>query len=376
VNVMSDESYMRLALELARSAQGQTGVNPVVGCVIVKDGRIVGMGAHLQRGKEHAEIHALNMAGPQAEGATVYVTLEPCSHHGRTPPCSDRLIRERVGRVVVAAVDPNPLVAGAGIAKLRSHGIATETGLLADEATALNEAFNKYITTRRPFVTLKTASTLDGKIAAKSGDSKWITNEASRAYVHTLRHRHQGIMVGVGTVLADDPELTARLSVPAVQPTRIIVDSALRIPLHAKVLQRQDTNPTIVLTTERAAEASCRELERLGVTVIRCGKGPLVDLEAAMDKLGEMEIGSVLLEGGGTLNGAMLQRRLVDKIILFFAPKIIGGKTAPAAFQFEGYERMADAVKLERLSLERFAEDVCLTGYPVYYDEARKEAGA
>jgi diaminohydroxyphosphoribosylaminopyrimidine deaminase/5-amino-6-(5-phosphoribosylamino)uracil reductase len=373
---MSDESYMRLALERARSAQGQTGVNPVVGCVIVKDGRIVGLGAHLQRGMEHAEIHALNMAGPKAQGATVYVTLEPCSHHGRTPPCCDRLIRERVGRVVVAAVDPNPLVAGSGIAKLRSHGIETHTGLLADEAAALNEAFNKYITTRRPFVTLKTASTLDGKIAARSGDSKWITNEASRAYVHTLRHRHQGIMVGVGTVLADDPELTARLSVPAVQPTRIVVDSALRIPLHAKVLQRQDTNPTIILTTERADAASCRELERLGVTLIRCGKGPLVDLEAAMDRLGELEIGSILLEGGGTLNGAMLQRRLIDKMILFFAPKIIGGKAAPSAFQFEGCERMADAVKLERLSLERFEDDLCLTGYPVYSDDAKKEAGA
>ncbi|WP_156158311.1 bifunctional diaminohydroxyphosphoribosylaminopyrimidine deaminase/5-amino-6-(5-phosphoribosylamino)uracil reductase RibD [Gordoniibacillus kamchatkensis] len=284
MDVMSDETYMRLALELARSAQGQTGINPVVGCVIVKDGRIVGMGAHLQRGTEHAEIHALNMAGPQAEGATAYVTLEPCSHYGRTPPCSDRLIREKIRRVVVAAVDPNPLVAGTGIAKLRAAGVETETGLFAEEAAALNETFNKYITTRRPFVTLKSASTLDGKIASKTGDSKWISGEASRAFVHTLRHRHQGIMVGIGTVLADDPELTARLSVPAVQPTRIVVDSALRIPLEAKVLQRQETNPAIVLTTERADSAKARELERLGITLLRCGDGPHVDLDAAMER--------------------------------------------------------------------------------------------
>lgn len=376
MNVMSDESYMRLALELARSAQGQTGVNPVVGCVIVKDGRIVGMGAHLQRGTEHAEIHALNMAGPQAEGATVYVTLEPCSHHGRTPPCSDRLVRERVARVVVAAADPNPLVAGSGIDKLRAGGVETETGVLAEEAVALNETFNKYITTRRPFVTLKTASTLDGKIAAKTGDSKWISNETSRSYVHTLRHRNQGIMVGVGTVLADDPELTARLSVPALQPTRIVVDSTLRIPPDAKVLQRQETNPTIVLTTERASATKARELEKLGITLLRCGGGPVVDLDAAMERLGDMEIGSILLEGGGTLNGAMLQRGLIDKIMVFFAPKIIGGQAAPAAFQFEGFERMSDAVRLERLTLDRFGDDVVITGYPVYSQDGLKEEGA
>jgi diaminohydroxyphosphoribosylaminopyrimidine deaminase/5-amino-6-(5-phosphoribosylamino)uracil reductase len=366
MNVMNDEAYMRLALELARSAQGQTGINPVVGCVVVKDGRIVGMGAHLQRGAEHAEIHALNMAGAQAEGATVYVTLEPCSHYGRTPPCSDRLIREQVHRVVVAAVDPNPLVAGTGIERLRSHGIETVAGVLAKEAAALNEHFNKYIVTHRPFVTLKTASTLDGKIAARSGDSKWITNESSRAYVHSLRHRHQGIMVGVGTILADDPELTTRLEVPAVQPTRLIVDSMLRTPLTAKVLQRQETNPTVILTTEQAPNDKCRQLEQLGIAVIPCGAGPTVDLDAAMTRLGEREIGSILLEGGGTLNGAMLAQRLVDKMILFFAPKIVGGPAAPTAFQFTGFERMSEAIVLDHLSVERFGDDLCLTGYPVY----------
>lgn len=367
---ITDETYMRLALELARSAQGQTSINPVVGCVLVKEGRIVGMGAHLKRGTEHAEIHALNMAGEQAEGATAYVTLEPCSHYGRTPPCAERLVREKVKRVVVAAVDPNPLVAGSGVAILRENGIETDVGLFAAESAQLNEMFNKYIVSKRPFVTLKTASTLDGKIAAKTGDSKWITNEASRAYVHTLRHRHQAIMVGVGTVLADDPELSTRLEVPALQPTRLIVDSTLRIPLTAKVLERLETNPTIVITTTGAADAKRSRLEALGIRVIACGDGPAVDLEQAMDRLGELEIGSILLEGGGTLNGAMLQRRLIDKMVLFIAPKIIGGTNAPSGFQFEGFERMADAIRLERLSVERFGDDLSITGYPVYGSES------
>ncbi|WP_411829901.1 bifunctional diaminohydroxyphosphoribosylaminopyrimidine deaminase/5-amino-6-(5-phosphoribosylamino)uracil reductase RibD, partial [Paenibacillus ehimensis] len=228
---------MNLALQLAASAAGQTGINPVVGCVIVKDGRIVGMGAHLKRGEAHAEIHALNMAGNEAAGATAYVTLEPCSHFGKTPPCSDRLIREGVKRVVVAATDPNPLVAGSGIARLRASGIEVTEGVLEREANALNETFNTFIVTRRPFVTVKSASTLDGKIAARTGDSKWITGEASRAYVHTLRHRHQAIMVGIGTVLADDPSLTTRLPVPGLHPIRVVVDSTLRLPHEAKLVR-------------------------------------------------------------------------------------------------------------------------------------------
>jgi diaminohydroxyphosphoribosylaminopyrimidine deaminase/5-amino-6-(5-phosphoribosylamino)uracil reductase len=241
-----------------------------------------------------------------------------------------------------------------------------DVGVLADEARELNEAFNKYIVTGLPFVTLKTASTLDGKIAAKSGDSKWITNAASRTYVHTLRHQHQAIMVGVGTVLADDPELSARLPVPALQPLRIIVDSQLRVPLSAKVLQRQDTNPTVILTTEQAEADKRRKLEAWGIRVISCGAGPRVDLPSAMSKLGELEIGSILLEGGGTLNGAMLERKLIDKMVLFFAPKIIGGRQAPSSFDFAGFERMQDAVQLKKLKVEQFGEDVCLIGYPDY----------
>lgn len=361
--VLNDEFYMRLALELARGTKGQTGVNPAVGCVIVKDGRIVGTGSHLRMGTAHAEIHALKTAGAEAEGATVYVTLEPCSHYGRTPPCSDRLIAEKVARVVVAAADPNPLVAGRGVAKLRAAGIRVDTGCLEQEARLLNEAFNKYIVSGMPFVTLKTASTLDGKIASKTGHSKWITGEAARAYTHTLRHRHQAIMVGVGTVIADDPLLTTRLSVPGLDPIPVVADSQLRIPETARVLSRPGT---IVLTTENAAQERVKRLEALGAVVLRAGHGPRVDLKEAMRQLGSLEIGSVLLEGGGRLNGAMLEARLIDKMVLFFAPKLIGGATAPGNFQFAGFETMDQAVVLERLEVQSIGGDVCLTGYPRY----------
>jgi diaminohydroxyphosphoribosylaminopyrimidine deaminase/5-amino-6-(5-phosphoribosylamino)uracil reductase len=370
--LLNDEAYMRLALQMAEGAKGQTGINPVVGCVLVKDGRILGMGAHLKRGEAHAEIHALQMAGEEAKASTAYVTLEPCSHYGKTPPCSDRLIAAGVKRVVVAAVDPNPQVAGRGIAKLRSHGIEVEVGLLREEAALLNEIFNKYIVTRMPFVTLKTASTLDGRIASRSGDSRWVTGEASRAYVHTLRHRHQGILVGVDTVLADDPQLDARLPVPAVQPVRLVADSQLRIPPGARVLQEQDRQPTILLCSGQAPAERRAALEARGVEVLTCGDGPQVDLALAMRQLGEREIGSILLEGGGRLNGAMLERRLVDKLVLFYAPKIIGGAGAPGNFVFDGFEKMSEAITLERLKVEQFGPDICLTGYPVY---ERKQEG-
>ncbi|MBA2942221.1 bifunctional diaminohydroxyphosphoribosylaminopyrimidine deaminase/5-amino-6-(5-phosphoribosylamino)uracil reductase RibD [Paenibacillus sp. CGMCC 1.16610] len=367
MHVLNDEAYMRLALQMAESALGQTGINPVVGCVLVKDGRIVGMGAHLKRGHGHAEVLALQMAGEEAKGSTAYVTLEPCSHYGKTPPCSDRLIEAGVARVVVAGTDPNPQVAGTGVAKLRAHGIDVSVGLLGEEASLMNETFNKYIVTRMPFVTLKTASTLDGRIASKTGDSKWITSPASREFVHTLRHRHQGIMVGVDTVIADDPRLSARGDVPAVQPVRIIADSRLRVPLGAQVLTEQDRQPTILLATAQAPAERRAALEARGITVLTCGDGPQVDLTLAMRQLGEREIGSILLEGGGKLSGAMLERRLLDKLVLMFAPKIIGGgQAAPMNITFEGFAKMDDAITLDRLKVEQFGPDVCLTGYPVF----------
>lgn len=364
---MNDEFYMSLALDMAERAQGQTGINPVVGCVIVNNGRMVGLGTHLQRGKGHAEVHALEMAGSEAEGSTVYVTLEPCSHYGKTPPCSEKLLQAKVKKVIVACEDPNHQVAGKGIAMLRERGIEVEVGLLQDRARRLNEKFIKYITTGLPFVTLKTASTLDGKIATKSGDSKWISNEKAREQVHVLRHRHQGIMVGVGTVITDNPELTTRLPVNGMNPIRIIVDSKLRTPRDAKVV-KDGLAETIILTTKEADTEAVHYFIGQGVQVIHCGPGPRVDLKTALRKLGELEIGSILLEGGGTLNGAMLEQKLVDRLDMFIAPKIVGGYHNPGSFRFEGVERMSDAITLHNFEVETMDNNIRITGIPVWHD--------
>ncbi|KGE17877.1 bifunctional diaminohydroxyphosphoribosylaminopyrimidine deaminase/5-amino-6-(5-phosphoribosylamino)uracil reductase RibD [Paenibacillus wynnii] len=365
MDTMNDEFYMSLALDMAERAQGQTGINPVVGCVIVKNGAMIGLGTHLQRGSGHAEVHALNMAAGQAAGSTAYVTLEPCSHYGKTPPCSERLIAEGVIRVVIACEDPNPQVAGRGVRMLRDHGIEVEVGLLRERALRLNEKFIKYILTKQPFVTLKSASTLDGKLATKMGDSKWISNGAAREIVHTLRHRHQGIMVGVNTVIADNPSLTTRMDVPGIHPVRIIIDSSLRIPLDAAVIT-DGLAPTIIVTTESANTVSKDALVAAGVQVLICGEGPRVNLKEAMVKLGELEIGSILLEGGGTLNGSMLESGLVDRVILFFAPKISGGGAeAPGTFIFPGVELMKDAITLQGVEVETLGDNVCISGTPV-----------
>ncbi|WP_042162622.1 bifunctional diaminohydroxyphosphoribosylaminopyrimidine deaminase/5-amino-6-(5-phosphoribosylamino)uracil reductase RibD [Paenibacillus gorillae] len=365
MEVLNDSYYMGLALELAAKAAGQTGINPVVGCVVVKEGRIIGVGTHLKRGTGHAEVHALQMAGDEAEGATVYVTLEPCSHFGKTPPCCERIIAAKAARVVVAATDPNPQVAGRGLERLRESGIDVTVGLLEEKSRSMNEKFNKYITTKLPFVTLKTASTLDGKIASLTGDSRWITGAAAREQVHTLRHQHEAIMVGIGTVLADDPMLTTRAEVPAIHPVRIIVDSKLRLPLDARVVTDRSAR-TLVLTTEGADQAKGAALEAAGVELVRAGEGEHVDLKEAMRKLGEAEIGSILLEGGGKLNGAMLKAGLIDKIMIYMATKIIGGLQAPGTFTFDGFEKMAQAIELERVAVEMAGEDICIAGYPTY----------
>lgn len=365
MEIINDEYYMGLALNMANRSQGQTGINPVVGAVVVKNGEVVGLGSHLKRGTPHAEVHALKMAGDAAEGSTVYVTLEPCSYYGATPPCSEGLIKAGVSRVVVACEDPNPQVAGRGIELLRRNGVEVQVGVLRDEAIKLNRKFIKYITTKRPYVTIKTASTLDGKIASRSGDSKWISNAEARERVHTMRHRHDGIMVGAETVIADDPSLTTRLTVPGISPIRIVVDSKLRIPDEAKVLC-DGAAQTILLTTEQASEERRDSLIERGVQIIDCGEGPQVDLRFGLEKLGEMGVSSVLVEGGGRLNGSLLQDQLVDEVILFLAPKLIGGLNAPGSFVFEGFELMKDAVTLSELSVEQIGDNVCITGYPVW----------
>ncbi|MDU4696810.1 MULTISPECIES: bifunctional diaminohydroxyphosphoribosylaminopyrimidine deaminase/5-amino-6-(5-phosphoribosylamino)uracil reductase RibD [Paenibacillus] len=372
MKVIDDEYYMGLALDMAERALGQTGTNPVVGSVVVKDGALVGLGTHLQRGTPHAEVHALNMAGSKAEGSTVYVTLEPCSHHGLTPPCAERLIHEKVQRVVVACEDPNPLVAGKGIDMLRTAGIGVTVGVLRERALKLNRRFIKFITSGMPYVTIKSASTLDGKLASRTGDSKWISNEKSREIVHTMRHRHQAIMVGVSTILADDPQLSTRLTVPGLSPVRIVADSALRIPETAQIL-RDGAAPTWILTTEQADPDKANRLTALGAEILRCGIGPQVDLREALLQLGQRGISSVLVEGGGRLNGSLLEHRLVDEIVLFFAPKLIGGSDSPGIFHFAGYDLMRDAITLRDMEVEQIGDNVCIRGVPVWAQVEGKE---
>ncbi|CAH8771514.1 bifunctional diaminohydroxyphosphoribosylaminopyrimidine deaminase/5-amino-6-(5-phosphoribosylamino)uracil reductase RibD [Paenibacillus dendritiformis] len=361
--VINDEFYMKLALDMAERAMGQTSINPAVGCVIVREGRVVGLGAHLQRGEGHAEVHALQMAGEAARGATAYVTLEPCSHYGKTPPCSLRLLEAGIKRVVIGSLDPNPAVSGRGAKLLREQGVEVVAGVLQPAAEALIEMFAKYITTGLPYVTLKTASTLDGRIATHTGDSRWISNEQARERVHAMRHRHQAIMAGIGTVLADNPSLTTRLAVPGLHPTRLIVDSQLRLPLEAKVVADRSA-PTIVFTTSRVDAKKREELEARGVQVIAAGDGPQVDLRRMMEWCGSQEIGSILLEGGGRLNGAMLEGRWVDRVVLFYAPTIVGGAGSPANFAFDGISRMNDAYRLRHTRVETLGDNVCISGYP------------
>lgn len=358
-----NEQMMQRALALARRGVGKTAPNPAVGCVIVKDGAVIGTGWHRKAGTPHAEVHALRQAGAGARGADVYVTLEPCSHFGRTPPCADALIEAGVARVFVGMVDPNPLVSGRGIARLRAAGIEVLAGVLETESRRLNEPFLKHVQTGMPFVICKSAMTMDGKIATADGDSKWITNELSRRYVHRLRSTVDAVMVGIGTVLADDPQLTARIR-GGKDPVRIIVDSSLRLPLTAQVVQQQSTARTIVATVTKDV-ARIGALVASGCEVVRCrddaGRVDLADLLALLGKRG---VQSLLLEGGGELAGYALRRRLIDKFVLFYAPKLLGGSGGYGPFAGESAARMAASVRLERVSVRRFANDVMIEAYP------------
>lgn len=360
-----DIQYMHRALELAKLGWGKTRPNPLVGAVIVKDGRVIAEGYHHVFGGPHAEVDALQKIDFKAEGATIYVSLEPCSHHGKTPPCVDSIIRSKISKVVVATTDPNPQVAGRGIGILRQHGIEVVTGVLEKEAIELNEIFIKYITTGLPFCLLKTAMTLDGKIATATGDSKWITNEDSRAYVHTIRDRMAGIMVGISTIIKDDPQLNTRIpGMEVSQPTRIIVDSSCRIPIGSKVVETAKQQPTIVATTDLSDIARHKELQERGVSLLVLpndkGRVPLKEL---MMELGKLQIDSVLLEGGGTLNYAALEAGVVDKVMSFIAPKIIGGRNAITPVEGEGRDLVRDAFEISKTRISSFKEDVLIEGY-------------
>jgi diaminohydroxyphosphoribosylaminopyrimidine deaminase / 5-amino-6-(5-phosphoribosylamino)uracil reductase len=357
-----DEKYLRMACRLARKAAGRTSPNPQVGAVLVRQGKIVGTGYHKFAGGVHAEIAALNRAGARARGATLYITLEPCSHHGRTPPCTGALIRAGIKEVVCGTRDPNPLVSGRGFRQLRRAGIGVRAGVLEKECRALIEAFAKYIARGVPFVTLKLAATLDGRIAAANGDARWISGKSSRRTVHRLRNEVDAIVVGLGTVEADDPLLTCRI-VGGRNPWRIVLDSGLRIRSSAKILRLPDPHKTVIATGARAAPARARALEARGVQVWRLPlQNKQVSWRALLKELARCGIVSVMIEGGARTAASALKEGVVDKILFFYAPKILGAD-ALAMVEPLGITAVTKAVAVKDLSVIRSGDDLMVTGY-------------
>ncbi len=360
--------YMERALSLARLALGSTSPNPAVGAVIARDGEVIGEGYTQPPGSAHAEVVALRQAGEKAKGATMYVTLEPCSHFGRTPPCTRAIIEGGIAEVHIATIDPNPQVSGRGREELERAGIKTCLGEHEEQARQLNEAYIKFVTTGLPFVSAKFAISLDGKLATRVGDSRWISGEQSREHVHQLRQAVDAIMIGVNTLLADDPQLTARdksgQSLKS-QPLRVIVDSQARTPPEARVFG--EPGRTLVATTSAAKVARTKKLEKAGAEVLALpSKDGLVNIGELLGELGRREITSVLVEGGGTLLGAFFEQGLVDRVIAFVAPVIIGGKEAKLAVGGEGAQRISQALRLSHVTVERFGDDVMITGYVVW----------
>ncbi len=357
------EAFLMRALELARRGWGWTRPNPLVGAVVVRDGVVVGEGYHAVCGGPHAEAVALLEAGERARGADLYLTLEPCVDFPgkKTSPCTDAILRAGIRRVIVATRDPNPWVDGRGLARLREAGVEVVEGVLADEARKLNEAFFHWIRARTPFVVLKLALSLDGKIATRTGRSRWITGPESRRAVHVLRTRYGGILVGVGTVLADDPSLTVR-GVEGPQPLRVVLDSGGRIPLGAKVLSPGAR--TVVATTDRMPPQVEAELRKRGAEVWRLpGEGGRVDLRALLQRLGE-ETDSLLVEGGSEIAGSFLSQGLVHKVAFFYAPLILGGRAAVSAVGGDGVDEPAQGIPVRDLAIERVGDDLLVTGYP------------
>lgn len=363
-----DYKYMKRAIELSKLGIGYTYPNPLVGAVIIKNGKIIGEGYHAFYGGPHAEINAFKNAIEDVKGATMYVTLEPCSHYGKTPPCAEAIVRNGIKEVVIGMKDPNELVSGRGIEILKQNGIKVTLGVCEEEIRNLNEIFIKYITSKLPFCILKTAMTLDGKISTVTGDSQWISNEISRQYVHEIRHRVAGIMVGIGTVIQDDPSLTTRLKDKkggkGRDSSRIIVDTRARIPLEAKVLNLDSDAKTIIATTELASKSKIQALKEKGAEIIMTPiKNRGVDLSYLMKELGKMNIDSVLLEGGSTLNYSALEEGIVDKVISFISPKIIGGTDAKTPVGGEGKHSIKNAIMLENIKVSSFEEDIVIEGY-------------
>ena len=351
-----DTHYVDEVLRLARKADGWTNPNPMVGAVIVKDGRIIARGFHRRVGFPHAEIEALRAVKGTPGGATLYVNLEPCAHFGRTAPCADAIIASGIRRVVCSARDPSPLVRGHGIAKLRRAGISVSVGVRSTEAHNLNEAFYTFHKKRRPFIALKFAASLDGKLATRSGDSKWITNKEARTFARNLRGQYQAVLVGINTVLRDDPHLGARTRGKR-NPTRIILDSELRIPLDSKVLR--DAN-VIIATTSRAQRRRRTALEKRGVPVLSF-RGKKIPLPALLSELRKREVISILVEGGGEIIGSFLDEKMVDKMYAFYAPVLIGGRRA-IGIGGHGVKEIGSACGFSAISIRRFGDNILVSG--------------
>jgi diaminohydroxyphosphoribosylaminopyrimidine deaminase/5-amino-6-(5-phosphoribosylamino)uracil reductase len=333
MTAMGDEMFMRRALELAEQASGLTSPNPLVGAVIVREGVVVGEGFHRGAGEAHAEVDALSAAGARARGATLFVTLEPCAHWGRTPPCAPRVAASGVRRVVAALTDPNPRVAGRGLMILREAGVEVVVGLLADEAQRQNRTFLTAMRLGRPHVTLKIAMTLDGKIADREGASRWITGADARAEAHRLRSQSDAIMVGIGTVLLDDPELTVRLGRPwPREPYRVVLDADARTPLESRIVRGVSPARTLVMIGHGAPSEAAARLSAAGATVVRAPERQgFIDLEVVLAELHRREVRALLVEGGAAVHGAFLEAGLVDRVVVFIAPLLLGGRTAPSA---------------------------------------------
>lgn len=369
---MPEEKYMRRAIELAKKGSGHVNPNPLVGAVIVRDGEIIGEGYHECYGQLHAERNAIANAkkrGNSLEGSMIYVTLEPCCHYGKTPPCTEAIIEEKIARVVVGSDDPNPLVSGKGFQMLREKGIEVIPHFLKEECDAMNHVFFHYIRTGTPYVAMKYAMTMDGKIACYTGDSKWVTGEESRAHVQTLRNHYKGIMAGIGTVLADDPMLNCRIE-GGRDPIRIITDSHLRIPMDSQLVRTAGQQPLIVACLPDADEEKAAQLQEKGVEVLRIPgvttaditeeQKEVISLPVLMKELGARKIDGILLEGGGQLNESALQAGIVDRIYCYIAPKIFGGAQAKTPVEGQGLTRAADAWQFNRIGMQEFGQDILL----------------
>ena len=351
-----DRQYMKMALELAQKGMGFTAPNPMVGAVIVKSGKVIGQGYHRKYGGLHAEREALAVCTEEPEGASIYVTLEPCCHYGKQPPCVNAILEAGIRRVIIGSSDPNPLVAGKGIRILKDHGIEVTENILKEECDKLNEAFFYYIQNKKPYVVMKYAMTMDGKIAAYTGESKWVTGEAARIHVQEQRLKYPGIMVGVGTVLADDPMLTCRLE-NSRNPVRIICDSHLRTPLTSKIVRTAETIPTILASSSKDQQ-KIKNYEELGCQVLYVPeKNGHIDLNRLMELLGAAKIDSILLEGGGSLNWSALESGIVQKVQTYIAPKLFGGEEAKTPVEGKGFPDPASAVLLKNSEIIRLGDD-------------------